>query len=181
MTASRTVTTFLSTVTEVLRRPRAFFRDVEEPIRGSVGFALAIFVPAVLLQLLAAYVLFATDLIDTRLKLEINDLEVFLKLLALATIGAVFFIAYLAAFYQAMSSIAAKTRPEMTQTIRATCFGFAPMILAVVPVIGFFAGLLWSLCLHALALREMHGASWVRAGLAVTAPLVVILLRFVYA
>lgn len=183
VTAPRPATTFLQTLGNILRSPRVFFRAIDDETMGSsVGFALAVFLPAIVLQLLVAYLVLATDLGPRQLpKLDFIDRSTLARLLGMAMLGAVFFIAYLVAFYQAVSGIAAKTRPEISQTIRGTCFGFAPMILAIIPGVGFLVGLVWSLALHAIALREMHGTSWIRAGLAVTTPLVVILLRFVYA
>lgn len=176
---------FIETMRDVLFSPRRFFRELEESdlagLKPAFGFALAVFFPSVAIHAAFLYFLQTND----RLQIYFfqsavlqNEPELFF-LLVPAT--AVLFVVYLMTFYQAMSAIASKSRPELAVTIRGTCFGLAPMVLAIVPGVGLLAGLAWTLILHMIALRELHGVGKLRAALAVTLPWVVIALRFVYA
>src|SRR5262249_30843218 len=146
------------TVREVLRRPRSFFRELDGGALGSsVAFAVAVFLPAIAIQSIAAY------LAMTRLPIAVFPSRRLAEspelLFALLPITAILFLAYLTTFYQAISAIASKSRPELSATIRGTCFGLAPMVVAIVPLVGLFVGLVWMLVLHAIALREIHGVS----------------------
>jgi hypothetical protein len=173
--------TFAATMKEVLVSPRRFFRELGDgDLKSSIGFALAAYLPAVLIHAVALYFVYAND----RLTIDFFDSPTLRRspalFFALVPATAVLFIAYLATFYQAVSGMASKSRPDLAATIRGTCFGLAPMIVAIVPLIGLGIGLAWTLILHAIALREIHGLGRVRAAFAVTIPLVVIALRFVY-
>lgn len=175
---------FTETMRDVLFSPRRFFRELDESdltsVKQALGFAIAVFFPSVAIHAAFLYFLQTND----RLQIYFfqsavlqNEPELFF---ALVPATAVLFVVYLMTFYQAMSAIASKSRPELAATIRGTCFGLAPMVLAIIPVVGLLVGLAWTLILHMIALRELHGVGKFRAALAVTLPLVVIALRFVY-
>jgi hypothetical protein len=173
---------FLTTLKDVLAHPRVFFRAAGEGnLRGPIVFALLLFIPAILIQGLAAYFALTAEAwpFGWPARREVSSAAL-PRFFALAPITAVLFIAYLASFYQAATAIASGRRPELHATIRGTCFGFAPMILAVIPFVGLVAGLSWSIALHAIALRELHGLGRFRALLVVLLPLVVIALHIVY-
>ncbi|HOX42121.1 MAG TPA: Yip1 family protein [Myxococcota bacterium] len=56
-------------------------------------------------------------------------------------------------------------------TFRATAYGFAPLLLVVVPVVGQLIGSLWSIVLQVLAIAFVHRLGPGRAALAVLLPL----------
>jgi hypothetical protein len=60
-------------------------------------------------------------------------------------------------------------------TFRATAYGFAPLILVVVPVIGQLVGSLWSIVLQVVAIAHVHRLSPGRAALAVLVPMTAVL------
>lgn len=168
---------FWLTLAGVLIHPRRFFRTLPGgDLISSIAFALIVFVPVSAIHAAAAYLLRSTTLLPDFLRIDPPEL-LFLAI----PLTAVLFVAYLSTFYQAITGIASKSWPPFTTTIRATCFGLAPMVLAlVVPLVGLVIGLAWTCVLHAIALRELHGVGRVRAILAVTMPLMVIGLRIVY-
>jgi Yip1-like protein len=154
---------FFETLRAVLTRPRPFFRALEaEAIGGSLSFLALVLAPVILVQSASAYVLL----------MYLGAVRV--SFLIFAPLVAMLFIAYLTTFYQAAIAIASGRRPPLSATIRGTCFGFAPMIVGVVPFIGLVIGFGWSLVLHGIALRELHGLNRVQALAVVTIPLVVL-------
>jgi len=56
-------------------------------------------------------------------------------------------------------------------TFRATAYGFVPLLLVVVPVVGQLIGSLWSVVLQVVAIAHVHRMSPGRAALAVLLPL----------
>lgn len=170
---------FLGTVRSVLWNPTRFFRELDvERIGGAVSFALVALLVPLAIQMIAAYAMMRSPQpvwpFSRIPRGRAGDPDVLGRLAFLAPVIAMFFAAYLAMFYQAATAIASRRRPALLATIRATCFGFAPMVVAVVPVVGLFIGLLWSLALHAIALREVHGLGRVQAALVVAMPVLVI-------
>jgi len=65
-------------------------------------------------------------------------------------------------------------------TFRATAYGFAPLLLVVVPFIGHLVGTLWSLILQIIGLTQVHQITPARASLAVLLPVTALML-IVYA
>lgn len=61
-------------------------------------------------------------------------------------------------------------RNGLEATLRAVAYGEAPALLAVVPLCGGVIGLVWSLVVVIIGLRELHGTSTGRAVLAVILP-----------
>lgn len=55
-------------------------------------------------------------------------------------------------------------------TIRVFCYAYSPMIFGVVPVVGTVVGTVWMLGLGIIGLREAHGTTTWRAGMAVMLP-----------
>jgi hypothetical protein len=163
--SGRAIIRFARTLGAVLVRPTTFFRALAiDELGGSLSFAILVLSPALLVHTAALYFLLARPL----------------EQLAWFTCVTVLFFAYLATFYQAASTIAARRRPPLTATIRGTCFGLAPMVLAIVPVIGALIGIVWTLVIHAIALRELHGLGRGQAVVVVLLPVVVMGLSIVY-
>jgi uncharacterized Zn finger protein (UPF0148 family) len=65
-------------------------------------------------------------------------------------------------------------------TFRATAYGFAPLVLVVVPFIGHLVGTLWALILQIIGLTQVHQITPARASLAVLLPVTAMML-IVYA
>ena len=65
-------------------------------------------------------------------------------------------------------------------TFRATAYGFAPLVLVVVPFIGHLVGTLWALILQIIGLTQVHQITPARASLAVLLPVTALML-IVYA
>ena len=57
-------------------------------------------------------------------------------------------------------------------TLRATCYGWAPHMFALIPVCGQFVGLIWGLALNIIGLSVLHRITLGRAALAVLLPLI---------
>lgn len=63
-------------------------------------------------------------------------------------------------------------------TFRATAYGFSPMLLVLVPLVGHFLGGLWTLIMQIWAVRQVHRLNLGRAVLAVLLPMSTLLLLF---
>jgi len=76
----------------------------------------------------------------------------------------------------------ARDRRGFRATMRAVCYGSGPTLLSAVPIVGAIVGLVWSLALIAIGLREGHrtsgGAAAVIVGLGVVIPLGVLFVLF---
>jgi len=70
----------------------------------------------------------------------------------------------------------AKKHRGFLATFRATAYGCAPLILAVIPFIGLLLGGLGTIALHVLALSAVHRLPPLRAGVAVILPTLALLL-----
>jgi len=64
----------------------------------------------------------------------------------------------------------AKKRKSLRTTLVATCYGCAPMILAIIPFVGLPLGGLWTMALQVIALASLHRISPLQAIVAVLAP-----------
>jgi hypothetical protein len=73
-------------------------------------------------------------------------------------------------------SVLAPQNRGFAATLRATAYGFAPMLLAVVPMIGHLLGGLWTLVLQTVAVGQIHRVPALRAVLAVLLPMSLFLL-----
>lgn len=177
---------FARTWLAILGSPRVFFRALLPEGRGtgpSVGFAAAVVLPPVVVHCAAVYLLLTAPgawPLAQLPRLEVDGGALLRDLLLLVPPSVALFVLYLATFYQAAGAIASGRRRSFEDTLEVTCFGLAPMLLGVVPVLGLAAGLVWSLILHAVAVSELHGLGRLRAALVVSAPLVVILASLVY-
>lgn len=185
-TAGRLFARFFATVRLILRTPAPALRRLTKSSRASIPralvfAALALF-PSLLAQLGAIWlVLTRPDLVPFLGLPRLVATPSMLRDLALyVPLAATFVVFFLATSYQVASAIAASRRPPVERTILGVCFGFAPMVLAFVPVVGLLVGGVWSLALHAIALRELHGLGRLQAALVVLSPLLVITLSFVY-
>ena len=58
-------------------------------------------------------------------------------------------------------------------TFRAMAYSAAPMVLAVVPILGPFTGAVWSMVIMVIALKYIHQTTYTRIGLAFLVPVVV--------
>jgi hypothetical protein len=160
---------FLLTIWSVMTSPAAFFRNLGSlSIGGAPSFALLILSPAVFVQASAFFYLKSSGPIDA---------EALVRYAGLVVLASTLSVAYLGTFYQLAASVMTGRRIAIPATVRALCFGFAPMVLAIVPVAGFVVGLSWSLILHAIALREIHGLGLIKSLAVVAAPIAVVAVR----
>ncbi len=67
---------------------------------------------------------------------------------------------------------------RMKMTLRATSYGFTPLLMMGVPVIGNLLGGIWAVVLQIIALSRVHDLSTSRASLAVLLPLFTALMLF---
>lgn len=81
-----------------------------------------------------------------------------------------------AGFYHVGIRLASERNAGLTATFRATCYGFTPLLLAVIPFIGHLVGGLWSLLLQIVALSHVHRITVSRASLAVLLPVTGVML-----
>ncbi len=152
---------FLLTIWSALTSPTSFFKNLGNlGIGRAPSFALLILVPAVIVQACAFRYLRDASF-NTDAMIRFSGLVLCASLLT---------IAYLGAFYQLAATVMSGRRVAVPATVRVLCFGFAPMILAIVPVAGFAIGLSWSLVLHAIALREVHGLTRLKSFAVVMLP-----------
>jgi hypothetical protein len=70
-----------------------------------------------------------------------------------------------ALFHLTLMIVRAETR-GFEGTFRAVAYGSAPMVLAVIPVVGAFAGFIWVLVVRVIALKHIHGATYIQIILA---------------
>ncbi|MDY7001996.1 MAG: zinc-ribbon domain-containing protein [Thermodesulfobacteriota bacterium] len=61
-------------------------------------------------------------------------------------------------------------------TFRAMAYSAAPMVLAVVPILGPFTGAVWSMVIMIIALKYIHQTTYTRIGLAFLVPVMVLIL-----
>jgi hypothetical protein len=62
---------------------------------------------------------------------------------------------------------------DFEATFRVVCYASGPELFNVLPVVGGWVGLAWKIAIMVIGLREVHGISLFRAGLAVALPLLV--------
>ncbi|MBI5572358.1 MAG: YIP1 family protein [Desulfomonile tiedjei] len=62
---------------------------------------------------------------------------------------------------------------DFEATFRVVCYASGPELFNVLPVVGGWVGLAWKIAIMIIGLREVHGISLLRAGLAVALPLLV--------
>lgn len=185
-TAGGLVARFFDTVRLLLRSPsRALRRLAKSSIASiprAIAFAALALFPSLAVQLAVVWLVFTRpDLVPfLGLPRLVADPSMLSELFLYLPLAATFAVLFLATSYQVASAIAASRRPPVERTILGVCFGFAPMVLAIVPVVGLLVGGIWSLVLHAIALRELHGLGRAQAALVVLSPLLVITLSIVY-
>jgi hypothetical protein len=160
---------FFLTAWRAMRSPVRFFRELStDAVGGAPSFALMILAPAVIIQA-TAFLLLERGVPP--------DAESLVRYAGLVLLASSLSIAYLGTFYQLAASVFSRRRVAVSATVRAVCFGFAPMILAVVPVAGLAIGLLWSLLLHAIALREIHGLTGLKSFVVVLIPIALVAVK----
>lgn len=71
-------------------------------------------------------------------------------------------------------------RKPFVETVRVFAFAYSPLLFAIVPFIGSFAGGVWSLVLVVIGLREVHHTTTGRAVSAVLIPLLIVMLIGVF-
>lgn len=152
----RGVRPFFQTLAEVLRAPRRFFASLSaaSPL-PAVGFAVLVLVPGATAHVLAADWLLA----KYGLEALVPTTTIALAVAVTVPLG----VLYLVAMYHAGATILPRRRLKMYGVVRATCYGFAPLLLAVIPLIGLAIGGAWSLVLHFFALRRHLGLSVAQA------------------
>jgi hypothetical protein len=160
---------FLLTIWSAMTAPAAFFRSVGSvAIGGAPSFALLILVPAIAIQAGAFLVHQSSGPIPA---------DTIVRYAGLVLLASMLSIAYLGTFYQLACTVMTGRRVAVPATVRALCFGFAPMVLAIVPVAGFAVGLGWSLFLHAIALREIHGLTPLKSLAVVALPIALVAVK----
>lgn len=160
---------FGETLHQVLTSPSRFFSELSaDRIGGAASYAALLLLPTVLFQA----IVFRHLMLDARWPWSVAGLELApLPFLARVAAFTVLWVLYLACFYQAAGSLWSGRRLKLRGTIRATCFGLSPMVLAAVPVLGLVVGVAWSMVLHAIALRRHHGLPRLAALAIVVAPM----------
>ncbi len=160
---------FLLTIRAVLTAPTAFFQNLGSPRIGRApSFALLVLLPAVTVQAAAFLLLWREAPYDARATLRFGGLVLLASLMS---------IAYLGTFYQLAATLFSGRSVAVPATVRAVCFGFAPMIFAIIPVGGFLVGVFWSLFLHAVALREIHGLTSLKSFAVVATPVALVAVK----
>jgi hypothetical protein len=160
---------FLPTVWAAMTAPVSFFRDQSSlAVGGAPSFALLIVVTAIAIQAASFLLLEQTGPLPA---------ETILRYAGLVLLASMLSIAYLGTFYQLASTVMTGRRVAVPATVRALCYGFAPMVLAIVPVAGFAIGLAWSLLLHAIALREIHGLTALKSFAVVAFPIALVVAK----
>ena len=160
---------FFLTIWSAMTSPVEFFRNLgSAAVGGAPTFALLVLCPAIAVQ--------ATAFLFVRTNGALEP-EATIRYAGLVLLAAMLSVAYLGTFYQLAASIMTGRRVEISATVRFLCFGFAPMVLALIPVAGFFIGLSWSLILHAIALREIHGLTSLRSLAVVAFPIAVVAVK----
>jgi hypothetical protein len=81
-----------------------------------------------------------------------------------------------AALYHVVVIITATNNRGFGATVRATAYGFTPLLLLAIPYIGQFLGGMWTLALQVIALSQIHRMSPWRAALVVLLPTVALML-----
>jgi hypothetical protein len=76
--------------------------------------------------------------------------------------------------------LAAGQNRGFVATFRATAYGFVPLLLLAVPLVGHLIGGLWSVGLQIVAIRQIHRIEFGRAVLAVLMPLLGVLLLLMW-
>lgn len=145
---------FFSTWRAAVFSPRAFFDGLSaEAPRTAIAFALLVLVPGALVHVLGADLWLAHRGVHGVLPTS--------KLLLGAAVTLPLLLVYFVATYHAGATLLRQRRLRMSGVVRATCYGFAPMLLAIVPVVGLAIGIVGSLVLHQQALERHLGlARW---------------------
>ncbi len=81
-----------------------------------------------------------------------------------------------AGIYHAVVVLTASNNRGFGATIRATSYGFVPLLLLAIPYIGQLLGSMWTLALQVIALSQIHRMSPWRAALVVLLPFAALLL-----
>lgn len=160
---------FLLTIWSAMTSPVEFFRNLGSVAVGRAPtFALFVLGPAIVVQA-TAFLFMRTD--------GALEAEAIVRYAGLVLLASMLSAAYLGTFYQVAASIITGRRVAIPATVRFVCFGFAPMVLALIPFAGLVVGLSWSLILHAIALREIHGLTSIRSFAVVAFPIAVVAVK----
>jgi hypothetical protein len=81
-----------------------------------------------------------------------------------------------AAVTQVMLLLLSPDRGSYSRTVRMYCFASSPGLFAVIPYAGAFIGMVWSVVIAVIGVREVHRISTGRAAAAVLLPVVLLLL-----
>lgn len=75
-----------------------------------------------------------------------------------------------AAITQLMLLVLVPSRGPYTRTVRVYCYSSSPLLLTAIPYVGTLVGMVWSLCITIIGLREAHRTTTGRAVAAVLLP-----------
>jgi hypothetical protein len=144
---------YVATVRGVVGAPATFFgRLSADRIGRAPAFALAVMVPGSSVQALSLYHVLEWLGWPAGVAAPSPWLMV-----ALGNAAGLLLLVYLAFAYQLGARALSRRRPKLAGTVRATCFGAAPMVLALLPGLGLLLGAAWMLALHRVGLRCVFG------------------------
>jgi DNA-directed RNA polymerase subunit RPC12/RpoP len=83
-----------------------------------------------------------------------------------------------AAFFHLFIRLLSKQCKGYKETFYATAYGSAPMIMAVIPFVGFLLGALWTVTIQVIGLANIHRISPLIAATSVIFPVLIMLLLF---
>lgn len=155
---------FFATLREILRAPRRFFAELEagSPV-PAVLFAALVLTPGAVAHVLTLD--FWLGRYGLASLVPVHELALGVAMLLPLT------VLYLVATYHMGATLLCQRRLRIYGVVRATCFGLAPLLLAVVPGVGLAIGALWALVLHYFALRRHLGLAAWQASVALLVPL----------
>lgn len=184
---------FVATLRQLVTAPRAFFADL--PVaRFGRAFSFGWLVATLAVVFLCLYSLWQLDanreaLLETlraqgepgvlslspEAELERVRDFLFVSLLLSPLLGALNL--WLSAGLSHLGVLLAAGRQRgFVATFRATAFGFAPLLLVAIPLVGYLVGGLWSIALQVIAISQVHRIELGRAALAVLVPLLALLM-----
>ncbi len=167
---------FFETVKRVMLAPGPFFSKMQP---GGLGMPLGFFILVSVIQVLAIFLWSMTTISPSMAEYGIPVAGVGISLIFVIILTPLFAGAWLLVrstlthvfllAFQAGDS-------GFEGTFRATAYGSAPLILAVLPILGPFIGTLWSLVVTVMGYRYIHGTTYARVILALIAPIMIIVL-----
>lgn len=160
-----------------LSSPAAFFRRIshDEPLLRPVLYYLLVSVAGAFFTLVWSAVFRAADLPGATAGGGGAELLWFFASPFAALVG----LGLSTAVYHVMAVMLAPERRGPGATARALGYAASPVVFSAVPFLGPLVGMVWSLVLQVIGLREIHRTTTFRAAFIVLAPLAVAALGLV--